>query len=135
MGALNRWVYRVADGQLLMGGYLNPAVYPADSVNYALVDLDDTAPPPSPRLHRAASSSSVRAATAPEIAAYDLEIEDAKAATKARDKDFLAIFAVAAEAYNPSWAGMTNAQRKTEVNRLAGRFDQLRRWMERNTFA
>ena len=75
--ATNRWVYRVSDGQLMMGPALDPSIYLTDQVNYALVDLQDGAPTPSPRLHRAASSTAIRAATAQEQADYDLIVLDA----------------------------------------------------------
>jgi hypothetical protein len=55
----------------MMGDYLDPSVYLTDQVNYTLVDLPDTDPRPSPRLHRAASATAVRAATTQEQADYD----------------------------------------------------------------
>lgn len=132
MGALNRWVYRVADGQLMMGPYLDPSVYPGDSVNYAVCDLPDTNPQPSPRLQRAASTTAVRAATSAEIDAYDLAIADAKTDSGLTDKDRYAIYATVLEKFDGTWAGMTNAQRKTAVQNLAARWVQWRRWADRN---
>lgn len=78
MAASNRWVYRVSDGQLMMAPAFDPAVYLTDQVNYAIVDLPDTQPPPSPRLHRATSATAIRAATAQEQADYDLAVLDSK---------------------------------------------------------
>ena len=71
MAAGNRWVYRVADGLLMMGPWLDPSLYLSDQVNYALVDLLDSQPHPHPRSHRAASATAVRAATAQEQIDYD----------------------------------------------------------------
>jgi len=76
MAALNRWVFRVSDGQLMMGPVLDPSIYLTDQVNFALVDLPDSQPHPSPRLNRAVDSTTLRAATAQEQADYDLVLLD-----------------------------------------------------------
>jgi hypothetical protein len=78
MGALNRWVYRVSDGQILMGSGFDPSVYLTDQTAYALLDLPDDAPWPNPRSQRAASSTTLRAATSSEQAAYDAVVLDAE---------------------------------------------------------
>jgi hypothetical protein len=57
---------------------------------------------------------------------------DATAQITRADKDRLASLATAAEAYNPAWATMTNAQKRQEVVRLAKRWEQHRNWVTRN---
>lgn len=64
--------------------------------------------------------------------AHAIAEADAMAAIDYRRQDRLALFAVMAEAYNPAWATMTNAQRRTEVVRLAKRWEQQRNWVTRN---
>jgi hypothetical protein len=129
----NSWVYRISDGLLMMGFGLDPSVYLTDQVNYAIVSLPETASPPNPRLHRAVNATTIRSATAQEQADYDLLVADVKATSYSKDRNELAALAMMAEAYNPNWAGWTNAQRKTEVLRLSSRLDQWRRWVERNS--
>lgn len=82
---------------------------------------------------------SLQAAAQPTIDAFNpadpahaLAVADAQAAIEYRRMNRLAMFAVMAEAYNPAWATMTNAQRRAEVVRLAKRWEQQRNWVTRN---
>lgn len=129
----NSWVYRVADGQLMMGRLHDAGVYPADSVNYALVTLEDSVPQPSPRLHRAASASAVRDATSAEMTTYDQEVADKQADASYKDKDVLAMVAVILEKTDTAFNTTdTNATQRTKVVAAAVRFNQRRKWVERN---
>ena len=126
------WVYRVSDGQLMIGGPPHdPSIYLTDQVNYAQLSLPD-AVSPNARTQRYETATSVRAATAEEITAYDQAVADATALSARTDKDRLAMLATMAEAYNPAWATMTNAQRREEVVRLSKRWEQQRNWVTRN---
>ena len=75
--AINRWVYRVSDGQLMMGPSLDPSIYLTDQESYSIVTLPDADPNPSPKLHRVVNATTIRAATAQEQADYDLIVLDA----------------------------------------------------------
>lgn len=133
MSALNRWVYRVSDGQILMGYGFDPSLYLTDQVAYALVDLPDTQPPPDPRTQRAAGPTTLRVATAPEIAAYDATVRTARFQGAADDKDRLAMIALVVRAKNETaWAGMTAAQKKTAVRNEATVWRNLRDFIEDN---
>lgn len=75
-----RWVYRLADGLFLRGGYYDPDVNPGEG----LVSLGERHP--DPRLERFDPVTKTRAATAPEIAAYDAALVD-RDATASVDTD------------------------------------------------
>lgn len=79
----NKWVYRVSDGQLCMGAGPDPAIYLTDQVSYSLIDLGENAPVPNERTQRVVhATQTLRAATAPELAAFDATVRAAE-----RDKD------------------------------------------------
>ena len=97
-----------------MGSAGDPSVYLGDQVNYALVDLADDAPHPDPRLHRVASPTTIRAATGPELAAFDAAQQAARFAATSRGKDVLATCALIVRARGISaWNGMTTPQKVT----------------------
>lgn len=84
MSALNRWVYRVSDGQLCKGRGPNPVVFLSDQVGYALVELPDASPKPDERTERVVHHATpelrtIRAATAQEIVAFDDALKDSQA--------------------------------------------------------
>ena len=68
--SINKWVYRVADGQFCFGNGPDPAIYLSDSVNYGLADVGDDKPMPDVRTQKW-SGSAVVEKTAAELAAYD----------------------------------------------------------------
>lgn len=74
---MTNWVYRVSDGQLILGVY-DPAIINTAPTGYAMVSISDDIVP-DPRAQRVASPTSLRAATAIEQAAYDSAVLDAKA--------------------------------------------------------
>ena len=131
MGALNRWVYRVFDGLLVMGEGADPSVYLSDQVNYALVDLPDDAPIPTPRTQRAASATTLRAATAPEIAAYDASQLSARSQATSRQKDILAMLATVVRGRNvATWNALTGAQKVAAVLAEADVFKAMRDFID-----
>ena len=83
-------------------------------------------------VHLQSAAQSTIDAFNPDDPAIALAEADAAAALELRQKDRLATFATMAEAYNASWAGMTNAQKRAEVVRLAKRWEQHRNWVTRN---
>lgn len=77
---MNRWVYRIADGQLCMGDGPDPAAHLKDRINYRLIDLPDTDPWPDPRTQRVVDATrSLRPATDAELAEYDAVVRGAQA--------------------------------------------------------
>lgn len=84
---------------------------------------------PLPRPTDAAIAQAVTDYTADPLIPVDLQAD-----AEARRKDRLADYAVLLEKFDPTWATMTNAQRKAAVNALAARYIQWRRWVERNSF-
>lgn len=127
-----KWVVRNSDGQFCLGGGPQPSVYPSDSINYSLVDTGDLGVPyPDPRTQKW-NGSAVVAKTAQEITDYDLALQDAIADVYYKDKNILAMCAVIEEVVNLSWGTLTNAQKRAAVVARAVRFNQQRKWVERN---
>jgi hypothetical protein len=98
------------------------------------VDVPGTAcPDPRSTRHDAAAPSKVRLATAQEMTTYDETIADARADVYYRDKDVLAMVAVILEKTDSAFNTTdTNAQQRTKVVAAAVRFNQRRKWVERN---
>lgn len=114
--SLNKWVYRVSDGLILMGKAGDPSIYNTDQVNYALVTLPDSAPRPDPRTQRVRDATRLRAATSAEIAAYDTIVLDGEV-TKALDQDRL-ISAVAWAIIDTYSAPATKAKYDTARSKI-----------------
>lgn len=129
----NKWVYRVSDGLLLLGDGADPSLYTTDQVNYALVDVGATASIPDPRTQRAASATTLRAATAPEIAAYDAARNTATFTATSRRKDILATCALIVRARGiAAWNGMTLQQKKDATLAEADVWVTIRDFIETN---
>ena len=127
------WVSRNSDSAWMVRGFGDPELVLSQPSSYTAVDVPgEGCPNPRTELYDPASPTKRRPATAAEVTAYDEAMADAAALTARADKDRLATFATVAEAYNASWATMTNAQKRTEVVRLAKRWEQHRNWLTRN---
>lgn len=66
--AEHRWIYRLADGVFLRGGFCDLSFDPAIE---GVVRFDDADPAPHVRTERADGAGGTRPATGPEIAAFD----------------------------------------------------------------
>jgi hypothetical protein len=132
--SVNRWVYRVADGQLCFGvGAPDPALYLSDPVTYAIVDLGPDADVPNPRLRRAASAVALRNATVQEVAAFDAAFQQATFLLMSRRKDVLATCAEIVRARGiPAWNAMTVQQKKDAVIAEAEVWVAIRQFIEAN---
>lgn len=122
------WVYSLVDLRFLRGGFCDFAI---DSVTEGRTTFPD-AVSVDLRLDRFDPVLGKRLATQTELTDAALADADAAADIAARQKDLLAMCATTLERFDPAWATMTNAQRKTSVNALATRWGQWRRWVERN---
>jgi hypothetical protein len=68
--SINRWVYRVSDGQWCLGDGPDPALIHTDGAAYAVADLGGDPVPPNPRTHKYGSGASV-ARTDAEVDEFD----------------------------------------------------------------
>lgn len=90
---------------------------------------------PDPRTTRGqATTPFIRAATAPEIADYDLAIEDAFTDKYYKDPDVLArcYLMLEIEQGQAAWGAKTAGARRTETLARAVRYQQARRFISRN---
>jgi hypothetical protein len=118
----------------MVQGFGNPALILSQPANYTAVDVPGTTcPDPRATRYDAAAPSKMRLATALEMTAYDEAVADARADVYYRDKDVLAMVAVTLEKTDSAFNTTdTNAQQRTKVVAAAVRFNQRRKWVERN---
>jgi hypothetical protein len=128
------WIVRNSDSAWMVQGFGDPSLIHSQPASYSAVEVPGTAAP-DPRATRydAAAQSKIRLATAQEMTAYDETIADARADVDYRDKDVLAMVAVILEKTDSAFNTTdTNAQQRTKVVAAAVRFNQRRKWVERN---
>jgi hypothetical protein len=130
----NKWVILTSTGEFKYGGYRNVAVPLLNGLpdaNYSIVEIADDITV-SPRLHKWSGGALVNKSQA-EIDAYDLAIADTNTDAYYKNKDVLAMCAVILEKTDPAFTTTdTNAQKRTKVVACAVRFNQERKWVERN---
>lgn len=127
---IHRHVYALTTGKFREGGYCVPVYDPATE---AVAELPDSTPfPDYARQRWDAARKAVRDATPDELAADATAALEAEATAGSRKKDLLAICAMVLERFDPTWAGLTAAQKKTAVFAAADRWKFWREYAENN---
>lgn len=130
--SLNKWVYRVSDGQFCFGDGPNPIVYLSDSVNYGLADVGDDKPMPDVRTQKW-SGSAVAAKSAQEITDFDAACRSERHQATSRQKDVLATCALIVRQSNvAAWNAMTTPQKVTATLAAADVWKAIRDFVENN---
>src|SRR4029077_13056508 len=118
---------------LLLGDNGDPSIINTDLVNFALVDLGDGAPVPNARLQRVASPTTLRAATAQEISAFDLADRTRRFTATSEQKDRLADRACDVRGRDvAAWNAMRAAQKVAAVRAEQNTWTNIREFIETN---
>lgn len=128
------WVARNSDHRWMVKGYGDPALILSQPAAYTLVPVpgNDT-PDPRTEIWDDTVPSKKRAATAPEISAYDAETLDARSQMTSRQKDTLATCALIVRARGiATWNGMTTQQKIDAAFAEADVWKNLRIFAETN---
>jgi hypothetical protein len=127
----NRWLVESATGRFLEGGFFDVQV--TDPATQMVVTLpDERMPDTTSERYDPQAPWMRRPASAEELQQESLATADADADREARNPTLLAMMGTVLEKFDPTWAAMTQAQRKNAILAMADRFAQLRRFVERN---
>lgn len=127
------WVYRNSDFHWMVRNAGDPALINTQPASYTPVTLAQDACP-DPRLTRGqATAPFVRAATAPEIAAYDAAQKTSTFTATSRQKDVIATCAQIVRARGiAAWNAMTLQQKKDATLAEADVWVAIRQFIEDN---
>jgi len=124
------WVYRLADGVFLRGGFYMPSFDPGTE---GLAQFPDADPHPDIRLHRYDATLGKRLATPGELAATGSATLSLRSINTSREKDILSMCALVVRARGiAAWNAMTLPQKVTATLAEADVWKDMRIWAEGN---
>jgi len=125
-----QWLIETATGRFLTGGAAEPIV--ADPSTQAIVTLEGPSPDPTRDRYDERAPWGIRPATEAELQADSLSAADAQADIEAKRKDYISLLGTTLKRFDPTWATMTNAQKKAALKSMSDDYAQIRRFVERN---
>jgi hypothetical protein len=136
---MTKWLYRISDGTILMGGMFEPS-RPIQSVTNNVVtydpdyDIVEFADSVTVNINtQRYTGSALRATTAPELATVRTAVLDAASQVTSRQKDILSMCALVVRARGiATWNAMTIPQRVTATLAEADVWKAIRIWAEDN---
>ena len=127
----HKHLYERATGKIGAGGYFDPIDY--NTSTHGVFELPDSVPfPDALRQRWDGANGALRAATQAELDADTAAALDATATAGSRDKVVLATCATVLEKFDPTWTGLTAAQKRAAVLALADRWKFWRQYVENN---